>query len=224
MLSRLPGTGRAPLPQGTRLREAGFTLLEIMVAMLVMSLIVTTAFGALRLGERSWEAGIARADETETLRTVADLLQRQFSQLLPVTWTMDDQTTLAFSGTHDRVRFLAPAPRHRGATGLFEFTLAAKTRADSTRLVLDYRLHNPDTDGFQPDGSDRQRVLLVDEIRTATLAYYGSPRAGDPPQWHSDWSSEADAFPQLVRVSLIAKPGQRHWPELLLALQARPAQ
>jgi len=212
-----------PRLQDTRPREAGFTLLEIMVAMLMLSLIVTTAFGALRLGERSWEAGIARADETDTLRTVADLLQRQFNQLLPVTWTRESRTYLAFSGMHDRVRFIAPAPQHRGATGLFEFTLTAKTHSNSTRLVLEYRLHDPDTDGFQPDGTDRQRVLLIDGIRMATFAYYGSRIAGDPPQWHSDWSSDTEAFPQLVRVSLIAKPGQRQWPELLLVLRARPS-
>ena len=65
-------------------RVRGFTLLEIMVAMVVLSLIVTTAFGALRLGERSWEAGLARSGETETLRSVAGVLQRQFNQTLPL--------------------------------------------------------------------------------------------------------------------------------------------
>jgi general secretion pathway protein J len=207
-----------------RQRVSGFTLLEIMVAMIILSLIVTTAFGALRLGERSWEAGIARSDETENMRTLAALLQRQISQLLPLTWTVDTRKKLAFSGTHDRMRFMAPAPLHRGATGLFEFTLAASRQGNATRLVLDYRLHDPGMDGFQPEESDRQQVLLVDEIETAAIAYYGSRKTGDPPRWHTDWSSDDEAYPQLVRVRLTSGPAQPPWPELLLRLQARQAQ
>ena len=218
----LPGRG-AP-PPAARHCEAGFTLLEIMVAMVVLTMIVTTAFGALRLGERSWEAGLARASETETLRTVTGLLQRQFNQILPLTWTEDSQTYLAFSGTREQVRFIAPAPQHQGATGLFEFTLVVEPQASGARLVLYYRLHDPDSTGFQPDGSDRQRVLLVDGLKTATFAYYGSPVAEDPPQWHSQWRVDAETFPQLVHARLVAKAEQRQWPELYLALHTELAQ
>ena len=48
--------------------KSGFTLLEVMVAMVVLTLIMTSAFGALRLGERSWEAGLARATESSRRR------------------------------------------------------------------------------------------------------------------------------------------------------------
>ncbi len=84
--------------------------------------------------------------------------------------------------------------------------------------MLYYRLHDPDSTGFQPDSSDRQRVLLVDELNTASFSYYGSPVDGDPPLWHSHWNNDAEAFPQLVRARLVANTGQRPWPELVLAL------
>ena len=216
--------GRSVSPLAARHSDAGFTLLEIMVAMVVLTMIVTTAFGALRLGERSWEVGLARASETETLRSVAGLLQRQFNQILPLTWTEDSQTYLAFSGAREQVRFIAPAPQHEGATGLFEFTLVVEPFKSNARLVLYYRLHNPDSIGFQPNRSDRQRVLLVDELKTATFAYYGSPVAKDPPQWHSQWSIDAEAFPLLVHARLVANTGQRQWPELFLALHTGLAQ
>jgi len=214
----LPGRGASP--QAARHCEAGFTLLEIMVVMVVLAMIVSTAFGALRLSERSWEAGLARASETETLRTVSGLLQRQFNQILPLTWTEGSQTYLAFSGTREQVQFIAPAPQHEGATGLFEFTLVVEPYKNGAHLVLYYQLHNPDRTGFQPEDSDRQRVLLADELKTATLQYYGSPVAEDPPHWHSQWSANAEAFPKLVHIRLVANAEQRQWPELYLALHS----
>jgi len=218
MIARLTLPGRDARPHSARHREAGFTLLEIMVAMVVLAMIMTTAFGALRLGERSWEAGLARSSETETMRTVAGVLQRQFRQILPLSWTEKTQTTIAFSGTREQLRFIAPAPQHHGATGLFEYTLVVEELDHNSRLVLYFRLHDPDISGFAPDGSDRQRVLLVDELKMASFDYYGSPFAGDEPQWHSQWSDDAEAFPQLLRARLVANTGQRPWPELVLAL------
>lgn len=206
----------------SRYCEAGFTLLEIMVVMVILAMIVTAAFGALRLGERSWEAGLSRADKTETMRTVSGLLQRQISQVLPLTWTEDSQTYLAFSGTRERMRFIAPAPQHEGDTGLFEFTLASEPHENGFRLVLYYRLVDPDKKGFQPDSGDRQRVMLVDELKTATFSYYGSPLTGDPPHWHSQWETDAETFPRLVRVRLDMHTDRRQWPELLLALHTEP--
>ena len=201
-------------------KEAGFTLLEILVAMVVLALIMTSAFGALRLGDRSWEAGHARATETETLRTVSGVLQRQFKQVLPLTWKQDAETFLAFNGDDGRLRFIAPAPLHRGATGLYEYTLVAEKVTDSTNLVLYYRLHDPDSNGFSPDGSDRQRVLLVAGLKAASFAYFGNQTKDDPAQWHSQWSNEAEYFPRLVQARLVAMDEQRQWPQLNLALPA----
>ena len=198
---------------------AGFTLLEIMVAMVVLALIVTTAFGAVRLGERSWEAGHARSTEIETMRAVAGVLQRQFNQILPLTWTRGTETILAFSGDRERIRFIAPAPQHRGATGLFEYTLTVETDGDDARLVLDYHLHDPDFEGFAPDGSEPQRGLLVDQLKSASFAFYGAPVADDPPDWHSQWSFEAEAYPLLVQTRLVRQDHLPQWPELVLALQ-----
>jgi len=213
-----------PAAPAKRHLQTGFTLLEIMVAMVVLTLIVTSAFGALRLGERSWEAGLTRANETETLRTVARVLQSQFRQALPLSWTIDAEKKIAFTGTPEQIRFIAPAPQHDGSTGLFEYTLVVEPHDEHVSLVLFYRLHDPDIDGFQALGDDSQRVLLVETLASAAFAYYGSPTSKDVPRWHSQWNSDAESFPRQVQVRLAAQNEQRQWPDLFLSLPTDVAQ
>jgi len=221
MSSRRPGSYRAT-GRAARHREAGFTLLEIMVAMVMLGLIVTTAFGALRLGERSWEAGLARSGDTETLRAVSGLLQRQLNQALPQTWSEGKKTRIAFSGTDHALRFIAPSPSRHAASGLYEYTLSGEPQADGAALVLHYQLHDPGDAGFQPDDSQGTRVSLVAGLQSVDFAYFGSPSNDDPPRWHAYWSDSSQGLPRLVRARLVSRPDEQAWPDLLLSLAAEP--
>jgi len=206
----------------TNQRSKGFTLLEIMVAMTVLSLIVTAAFGALRLGQRSWETGLNQTAKTENLRTVTGALQRIFSQALPLSWKEKTETTIAFEGDDQYLRFIAPAPQHHGATGLFEYTLTLKPLALNNQLMLYYRLHDPDRKGFAADDVDRQEVILVENLAGVSFNYYGSAEAKAPLQWHSFWNNDAETFPAMVNIQLVSNAEQDQWPELFLPLYSSP--
>lgn len=211
----------APSPRGRT--DAGFTLIEVMVAMLVLTMIMTTAFGALRLGDRSWEAGMQRAGESEQLRTTVTLLRRQLNQILPMVWSVDSERRIAFNGDRTRVQFIAPAPQQHGATGLFEFTLSAETHEDDTRLVLNYTLFNPDHTGLAPSDNGR-KVLLAERLKSVELDYYGVMEGNDEPAWHAHWNSETQLYPELVRLRVTRESGLPQWPELLLPLRTGDAQ
>jgi len=219
---------RSDVPRPLHL-HSGFTLLEVLVAMVIMAVIMTTAFGALRLGGRSWEAGIARASGNETFRTVADLLQRQVSQVIPMTWPDDTEKRIAFEGTPNQLRFIAPAPQQYQQAGLFEYSLTAQRQGLDTKLVLFYIPFNPDAEVFQTLAS-QQQVLLVEGLESVVFDYYGSltnigthpTTSSEPPRWHQRWDADAQNFPDLVRLRMEVSEGQQPWPELYLALLADP--
>ncbi len=207
--------------------DSGFTLLEVLVAVVIMAVIMTTAFGALRLGGRSWEAGIARADGNATYRAVADLLRRQVSQILPLTWPEASQGRIAFDGEPTRLRFIAPAPQQRSEAGLFEYGLSAERQGLEIKLVLSYIPFNPDAEAFQTP-APHQQALLVEQLEGVSFDYFGSPaKAGirgnstnQAPRWYRRWAADAQNLPQLIRVRMAVKEGQRPWPELHLPLPA----
>lgn len=202
-------------------RAGGFTLLEVLVAVTVMGLILTAAFGALRLGSRSWEAGIARAAETEERRSVASFLQRQFAQALPLNWPEDNKDPpLAFDGGARQVRFIAPSPQQQASAGLFEFALTAERPevGAAARLVLSYAPFNPSATRFRVPGIG-QRVVLVDGLKSASFTYYGAPDPKQKPDWQRQWDADAIGLPQMIRLQMDAGDAGPHWPALLLALR-----
>jgi len=206
-------------------RNRGFTLLEVLVAVVIMAVIMTTAFGALRLGSRSWEAGITHASGNETFRTVADLLRRQVAQVIPMTWVDDTQQRIAFEGTAEQLRFIAPAPQQYRQAGLFEYGIAAQRQGLATSLVLSYAPYNPESREFQVT-ANQQQVQLVEGLQHVSFDYFGSStrhgssaeNRGEAPRWYPRWDISSQEYPNLIRVRMEVSEGQQPWPDLYLAL------
>jgi general secretion pathway protein J len=221
---------RSDVPRPLHL-HSGFTLLEVLVAMVIMAVIMTTAFGALRLGGRSWEAGVTRATGNERFRTVANLLRRQVSQVIPMTWPDDTDKRIAFEGTSEQLRFVAPAPQQYRQAGLFEYGLSAQRKGLDTNLILSYIPFNPDSKAFQTP-ANHQQLLLVAGLQRVSFDYFGSPASAgvgartspQPPRWYQRWDADAQEFPDLIRVRMEVNEGQQPWSELYRALPASGSQ
>jgi general secretion pathway protein J len=208
-------------------QHRGFTLLEVLVAMVIMAVIMTTAFGALRLGGRSWEAGVTRATDNERFRTVAGLMRRQLSQTIPMSWPDEKKKRIAFDGASDQLRFVSPAPQQYRQAGLFEYGLSAQRDGPDTNLILSFIPFNPDAEAFQRPARNQQ-LLLVAGLQRVSFDYFGSPgnartRARtrrQPPSWQPSWPADATRFPDLIRIRMEVNEGQQPWPDLYLALPA----
>ena len=210
----------------------GFTLLEALVALVIMAVIMTTAFGALRMSGRGWEAGVARASDNETYRAVAHLLRRQVSQAIAMSWPEGTEKRVAFEGTPERLRFLAPAPQQYTQAGLFEYGLTVQREGLDQELVLSYIPFNPDAEAFKTPAR-HQQVVLVKGLEDVSFEYFGSPAAStgvrgatsnEPPRWYRSWDEKAPNLPTLIRVRLSANEGQQPWPDLYLSLAAGGSQ
>jgi prepilin-type N-terminal cleavage/methylation domain-containing protein len=77
--------------------SSGFTLIELLVAIMILTLFMTAAMGAVRIASRSTTAGVVRADTTEEMRVVSDFLRRQFAQLPYMTIGEGKDERLAFA-------------------------------------------------------------------------------------------------------------------------------
>ena len=202
-------------------KESGFTLLEVLIALSILGMIMTTAFGALRLGSRSWESGLSKADESSELRSVPAFLSRQFSQIVPLNWEEGAKPGIAFEGKRHGVRFIAPAPQRQVGMGLYEFSLKSEQGENGVNLVLYYQPYLPEAGKFQVSELSSHSILL-EGVYDASFSFYGASGKGIPFTWQRDWDRRSGRFPALIRLKIENDQDQRIWPELVVPLRIRP--
>ena len=200
-------------------RANGFTLLEVLAALVVLSLIMAVAFGSVRLGSRSWEGGIERADATDQMRSVTNFLRNEFNQLLPFIWQQHRNNRIAFEGDTDLVRFIAPAPQQFDNSGLLVYTLSAQENGPGVRLVLEYALLDPGGKGLATTG-ENHRLVLVDGLSAISFTYYGTMTKAGEPAWHRQWQKESERYPMLIQLHLETDRQGLIWPDLLLSIRS----
>jgi general secretion pathway protein J len=195
--------------------EAGFTLVELLVALALFSLLVTLLFDNVRFGLHAWERGSVHAEQFEHSMMSQDLLRRTIGNLYPMLVPDGGPPRIDFDGTRDAVSFLGSAPLAANAGGRFRFRFFVEHQQDRTDLVMS---SSPELGGPRDSPMATKRLLLSD-IDRAEFSYFGEAVAERSVQWSDSWTRRSD-IPKLVRVRVAFRSGDaRVWPELLIALR-----
>jgi general secretion pathway protein J len=199
----------------------GFTLVELLVAIAILGLFASAAFGAVRTAGRSLDAGLQRANTTEVERSVSDFLRRQLAQLTPTRVPDGDESRLAFAADRSRLKFIAPAPQYSLGAGLLVLELVLRKNDGHTSLVLKFGPFDPGAAEFEFTDTSEYSVL-AEIIGDMDFQYFGAEIEDDRPTWKSEWRSEADLYPTLVRLRP-RSGGDSGWPELVFSVQGQVA-
>lgn len=88
----------------------GFTLLEVLVALVLIGLLMVVLFGGFRAGINSWRIADQHSMRVEEPRQLSGLLYRHLGQLLPARFAADEQGNIqpSFTGEKGRMLYIAP--------------------------------------------------------------------------------------------------------------------
>jgi prepilin-type N-terminal cleavage/methylation domain-containing protein len=96
-----PKTDRPATFPASRPGSRGFTLLELMLSVVIISLIILIIVGALRLGFRSVESGEKKVESLERVRNAVTILESQIQSEMPLSYTENGEKKTYFRGNRN---------------------------------------------------------------------------------------------------------------------------
>jgi len=185
----------------------GFTLLETLVALLVLSLIVLGLAQGLRFGLAAWDHQTAAINRDGALDATDRTLRTLIAGILPGS----DQRSPAVLGSQATFAFTASMPRQAptGPVRLADIILHVDR---SQRLVVTW---SPHLHVRQAAAMPRRDEVLLTGVSHLTLAYFQGSTASRPAGWVDQWHS-ADP-PELVRIHIAFIEQRIDWPDIVVA-------
>ncbi|GAC1599666.1 MAG: type II secretion system protein J [Ramlibacter sp.] len=198
-------------------RHDGFTLVEVMVALTLLSLVMLVLGSAIRSMGASAQRIDARSASMDEMR-VATTFLREVAGRPSAQRAEAPATGLLFSGASHGMSWIGVMPARFGAAGRHFFRLDVGPLGDGTEgLVLRFVPWTPEQKVL-PDWSKADSRVLVRHVDAATFAYEGD---GMSQGWRAAWPQDEKRLPPRVRLLLTV--AGTPWPPVVLALHALPA-
>lgn len=191
--------------------QRGFTLVEVMVALTILSLVMLVTVTGLRTlanTQMAVERVTARVDE---VRTVSSFLRDSFDAI--VIGNSAGGLTLGGSGGGSTIFRALPAAVEWQSIALFGESFGGSyiMRLDREGDALMLRWHEPPTGRRGLDWSNAPSLQVVSGLEEFDISY---KREVDGP-WQNTWDSAG--VPSLLSLQL--KASGRYWPQLVFRLQ-----
>jgi general secretion pathway protein J len=199
-------------------RIQGFTLIEMLVALALVSLMSIAMLQAYRFSQRTL-AQTTRVDAG--VREVA-IAQRVLRRLIEQGYPFEvaegggsGRAPHGLMGNEDRFALTAPGAAHLGGAGHYRFALSLK---DDGGLEVGWGL---DRNGAnEPAEAISGHEEILDRVKSVSIAYLELVERGNGQielNWRETWIDKA-ALPALVRIRVaFDENDRRQWPELIVA-------
>jgi general secretion pathway protein J len=197
-------------------KSSGFTLIEVLIAMTLLSIMVVLLFASLKISADSWHKGESKITEVNDVAVVYNFFQQHLATTRPFmnNWSVDTPPTLGFQGKNRSLQFVSSFPASAGKSGLQMLTVSLKKEADDTVIMVALSPFFPVDKGK----TSLEEVDLIKGIKEFSLSYFGSNDGSSEGSWQDQWLEKA-FLPRLVKINIKLESGF-YIPEIIVEIKA----
>lgn len=200
---------------GRRAAE-GFTLIEVLIVMTLLSIMVVLLFASMKICAGSWEKGEAKIEAVNEVAVVYNFFQRHLTVAKPLwnDFAVSDERTFAFQGNVQTLQFVSDFPASAGRAGAQLFSLQLEEVDQQRNIEVTITPFFPAADGQE---LTKDKVTLVKHVSEFSMAYFGVDENTGQAAWQDHWL-DRDVQPQLVKINIALDNGV-YWPEMIIPLK-----
>ncbi len=201
--------------------QRGFTLVELLLAITLMSMLLGLAYGGLRAAIRTTATGQELLEESGKVRITHQFIRRQLNQMQPLPFDIAndaEETRIVFQGNARRIQFVAPMPGYLGQGGPQVQYLELVDGVDGLDLIFSHQL----LQGYDPAFMiEREPIVLMEGIAEAQFEFLAKDETGVLLGWSGSWDAPG-ILPVAVSLDLDLDLGQESrsvWPLLMAGVK-----
>ena len=183
----------------------GFTLVELLISLTILSIILVIVLGAFRVGVRAWEKGEQDVDSNQRSRIVLGLIQQQLSSIVLKKITIDAQSFI-LKGDAKSLEFVSMLSLNPGNEfGSVYVKYVVKDKEDKIEGLAFFERNIVFMDKeFNPeDLDDNDFYELIPNALDVSFEYLKPPGEENSYEWQETWGPEnASGRPSAVKMIL----------------------
>ena len=185
-------------------RQIGFTLMELLLSLSILSIVIVVVLGALRIGVRAWEKGENMLSVQQRSRTLLDQLSRQLTSAAVLLSAQTQEPLVTFAGDGATIEFSSGLPLvNKMQFGPVHVKYVVETELGGKKRLLIYEnnIIIEDYLSERPLRPNPEAVVLIGELEDLRFEYLADGSGGSDLNWMSSWQAQDPTdLPRAVRI------------------------
>ena len=201
--SPIPDEGK---PRRSLHGAAGFTLIEVVLALTIFALMGGVLYGAFSLGHTAVEKSEKSFNRNQMTRSIGDLLATYIRSAYPYRESIQEQA-IFFDGERESLTFVSAYSHAMGGRGMAKIAIEKEDADTGRALVRLAEIAPVRVGGAAGEAGQRSSVVILEGIREFQLAYLDAE--GDKENWEERWDgNERRRLPRALRMTFIDAEGK----------------
>jgi len=193
-------------------RLRGFTLIEVLISIALLSIAFTLLLSGFRFTVKAWDAGERTSHRMSDLQVVHRVFNNMLSRAFPVTITDDDEPLFAFEGDPDSLRFTAFLPPYPASGGLYTIELFLRSEEGKELLIMKRSAF--DAEHFFEESPRGEETLLLETRQDLSFSYFST--IAEEAEWNGHWE-KASQYPRMVKLAF--GDDKHFWPDIVVPIR-----